>query len=938
MTNIIEKTLIENIRNLNNIFVFPTQTACDLWADRLLSSGVVKAVAMERFTAWDDFKGNSIKSRQQNKKSIPSTMRKIFAANCIALNAEKPFLKSIIRKEYAKTAQSYTEWLSKLLPGLSMWKNRFTASGLPMDDEDCDLLEIHRLYSQFLEENRLFDPAWETPPFEADGHHYFIFFPEILSDYFEYREILASSPADITVINIPEEILKSKPEKVSFFSNSRAEIKSIALYLRKIHREQNIPWTEMAVSIPDMDTYGPYIQRELELFQIPYVYKNALPLTSHPAGNFFIRLKECAANNFNFESIKELLFNDALPWKSKEVINQLIEFGKANNCITSYKYKNKQVDVWEESFKLHSEEERALTFYRELKKKVEKLVKASTFTDLKNHYFEFRNTFFNIEECSEKSNLILSRCISELSQLIDLEKDFHLNQPDSALKLNDCFGFFTDVLKNKKYLPQTEKAGVSVMPYKLTACAPFDLQVVADSSQKGLSVVYQELSFLREDKRKKLFGNQEDSNVTELFIKLYQMNAMSGNVYFSAAGKTFDGYAQASSYLELSDYSKNDMKCSLFADDYFSQEKGWFTQKSEEFPETIPSISDQGFSFWSDLQKKSVSENISAAKAQADMAVENAYDSKVYISATSLKRFFQCPREWYLNKFSNLEEQINEAELFDHKTIGLLYHKFYEIFCNTLKEKNLPVHTTLTGMEENYLEIFNQSLEKTIQESELSFLARELLKTTSKSLNDELKQSVEQFMNYFEGCTVEETETEYEFNPPNKNYVCVGRIDCLLKDSQTGERILVDFKSFNSAIPEILYKDPDIPDEAPLEEQELPDLQMPMYCYLLGSQEFPKIIENCCFFQVSKGEITQVFGENIYSRIKAINPRKKIQMVSEEEYRPTMYLFAKTLERFTERMEQKDFSVNHVSQNYEKCNGCSNRAVCRRTFIISKQE
>lgn len=938
MTNIIEKTLIENIRNLNNIFVFPTQTACDLWADRLLSSGVVKAVAMERFTAWDDFKGNSIKSRQQNKKSIPSTMRRIFAANCIALNAEKPFLKSIIRKEYAKTAQSYTEWLSKLLPGLSMWKNRFTASGLPMDDEDCDLLEIHRLYSQFLEENRLFDPAWETPPFEADGHHYFIFFPEILSDYFEYREILASSPADITVINIPEEILKSKPEKVSFFSNSRAEIKSIALYLRKIHLEQNIPWTEMAVSIPNMDTYGPYIQRELELFQIPFVSKNSTPLTSNPAGNFFLRLKECAANNFNFESIKALLLNDSLPWKSKEAINQLVEFGKNNNCITSYKYKNEQVDVWEESFKQYSTEERAKKFYKDLKNKVEKLVFSRTFADLKNHYFEFRNTFFNMEECSETTNLILSRCISELSELIDLENGFHINKSGSSIQLNDCFGFFTDILRNKNYLPQTDKAGVSVLPYKLASCAPFAVQVIADSSQSSLSVIYRELSFLRDDKRKKLFGLQEEANVTELFIKLYQMNAVSGNVYFSAAGKTFDGYAQPSSYLTLIDYSKNDEDCELFEEDCFSKEKNWFVRDYSKFPHILPSISVQGFSFWKDLQKDSVLEDITASQKKAGEIAGDTYSGKTYISATSLKRFFNCPREWYLNKFCALEEQINEAELFDHKTIGILYHKFYEIFCNALKENSLTIQTTITGMEENYLKLFEESLEKTIQDSDLSFLASELLKTTSSSLHDELKDSVEKFMQYFEGCTVEETETSYDFEPADKNYICTGRIDCLLRDVQTGELILVDFKSFDSAMPKKLYKDPETSEDTPLEMQEIPDFQMPMYSYLLRNQGFPKIIENACFFQVSKGECMHVFGENIFTRFKKYNKYSKRPSVSEEEYKPTMDLFLKALDHFTERIEQKDFSVNSISQNFEKCNTCSNRAVCRRTFNISRQK
>ena len=78
MENIIEETLKANIKNVNNRFVFPTQMAADLWADRATLTCGVTAVAMERFMAWDDFKGNSIKSKQKNRKSIPSVMRTVF--------------------------------------------------------------------------------------------------------------------------------------------------------------------------------------------------------------------------------------------------------------------------------------------------------------------------------------------------------------------------------------------------------------------------------------------------------------------------------------------------------------------------------------------------------------------------------------------------------------------------------------------------------------------------------------------------------------------------------------------------------------------------------------------------------------------------------------------------------------------------------------------
>lgn len=940
MKNIIEGILFANIKDNNNFFVFPTQTAADLWADRTITAGPVSAVAMERFMAWDDFKSKSIKSKQQDKESVPSVMREIFATVCIGQNAEKPFLNSLVVPEYAKSADGFTSWIASLLPGLSLWKNRFTAAGIAPDAEDKDLLELYKRYSDFLKQFNLFDPAWETPPFEADGRHYFIFFPEILSDYLEYKEILTSSPADITVINIPQEILSKEPAEVSFFSNSRVEIKSVALYLRKLHDEKNISWDEIALSVPDMDTYGPYLERELELYQIPYVSRNAKPLSSNGAGNFFAQLMDCVNQNFSFESVKNLLLNDSLPWKSPEACQQLISFGQNNNCITSYVYGNKQVDVWEESFRESRGEELANTFYTKLKYHGTALVKANSFHELRELYFKFRGEFFDMEKCSEKADRILSRCISELAALIDIEEKFGLNKKDGNLNLKNCYSFYTQVLDGVNYLEQTKKTGVALLPYKLSATAPYSAQVVVDSSQQGLSVIYKELSFLREDKRKALFGNAEDPNVTELFIKLYQMNSTSGNFYFSAANKTFEGYAQASSYLTEVNYAKGDKKCDLFEKDFFAQEKAWFAEHSQDFPKQTAKTVVQGFNFWKESQKKEATEDSKSLQFIAEKIDGSKYfeNGKLKISATSLRNFLNCPREWLMSRFCNLNEQNNEAELFDHQAIGLLYHKFFEIFFGTLKQKELPIHTTPDGMEAEYQKIYDESLERAMQEEKNSFLAKELLKATSEKFKEDLKVSVESFMNIFEGCKVLDTEREFKFEPEGQDFVCTGIIDCLLQEAQGGAKILVDFKSFSSAIPERFYASPDLPLFTPIQEQELPDFQIPMYLYLMKNQKSPIVVENSCFFQVSKGEIAYVMGEELFSRYKAQYPSKRTKQVSDSDFIPTMDLFQKGLEYFNQQIKAKDFSVNSFNQNFDTCNGCSNRAICRRTFNISRQD
>src|SRR5215471_12880523 len=119
--NPVETVLLENIDKPNSLFVFPTDIAASRWADHLLrlKSGTV---AMNKFIAWDIFKQNSIKSKVQNKKSIPSVLRKIFVSRLITENAEAaeqgktPVFTSLIRARWADRAVQFTPWLAGLLP------------------------------------------------------------------------------------------------------------------------------------------------------------------------------------------------------------------------------------------------------------------------------------------------------------------------------------------------------------------------------------------------------------------------------------------------------------------------------------------------------------------------------------------------------------------------------------------------------------------------------------------------------------------------------------------------------------------------------------------------------------------------------------------------------------------------------------------------------
>ena len=85
----ISKVLIENIKDPSTIFVFSTDTVMNSWIEYLIThpnlSGL-DALPLERFLAWDNFKGEYLHASEDGKTSIPSILRKFFVQDLIEKN------------------------------------------------------------------------------------------------------------------------------------------------------------------------------------------------------------------------------------------------------------------------------------------------------------------------------------------------------------------------------------------------------------------------------------------------------------------------------------------------------------------------------------------------------------------------------------------------------------------------------------------------------------------------------------------------------------------------------------------------------------------------------------------------------------------------------------------------------------------------------------
>lgn len=966
-----EEIILQHLGEPKTIFVFPTGLSATAWAEKMLDH--VAAVAMERFIAWDSFKSEAIRSRHQNKASIPSLMRKIFASHLIQENAravaatEEPLFENLINPQFAQEAQSFTNWIAGLLPSLETWRKNHQAAGLELDAQDRDLQRLHQRYQEFLEEHHRFDPAWEQPPFHDDGNHYIIFYPEILTDFSEYQHILESS-SHITLVKT-KTTSKNLPQCI-FYSNARQELRETALFIRNLVEEKGLSYSDIFVSVPDMEAMAPYLQREFQLYAIPAVFRSGKPLSAYGAGAIFAQIKSCISSDFSFESLNNLLQNHHLPWKEAELNQQLIAFGIENNCLCSYKEGKTTVDVWQEAFKKKPQEERLKNMYETLRREVKRFSTATSFEKLREAYFQFRDKFWDMSQASSECDLILGRCITELAGLMDLEQEF------PQIQVPDPFGFFLQVLEEKEYLAQTKERCVSVVPYRLAASAPAGCHIVVGASQTDITLVFQQLGFLSQIKRNRL--GLTDINPSDAFIALYQGHS-SQPVRFTAAEKSFSGYAIPHNGLVAVKQEQN-----LSKQDFLTGEAAIFQaarQGQQHQHDFVPThIQQEGFQYWQQRVQKAAGlksqdfhfshwEEKIKAKLRTYLPQDSDQNHKpLRISQTHLNEFFTCPRKWYFNQILSLKEPDTQAQLMRDAWMGTIYHEIIHQYLEPLQRCGngiVPLETDqfkgeylLPEEEQRLEEAVNQVLHS---QSKLSPLTQELLLAQKDAITATAKAFItslcRQFPHYqvvaleekitcqpkqldslleklWEKGHIPASCTDFPSSPAARqalyqelqDFVLTGQLDCLL-NSPEDSLILLDFKLGNA---------PSSAESTVDEQGTLVNFQMAFYCLLYEALYPDRTIDSAAFMTIKDGELKKIFGFE-----SAKLPQREILVSTKsKDILPYNYTVAATLQYV------KDFATAITTStfpqlaqvDYDTCKECAWKRICRTTYTVGGEK
>jgi RecB family exonuclease len=951
---IVTETLGREIHNRKAHFVFPSEAAADLWSQQVCVLGIVRSAARNRFLAWDRFKEETIRDERRDRRPASSLIRKLFAESLAAKNAAAgknniagvpglPF-NVIIPREFMDELSTYVSSIAALLPSLTLWEDlRNNPRYVPSAEdaaEDRDLEILKEEYAAFLASHDLFEPSWERPSFKDSGREYYIFFPEAMEDFGEYKKVLANN-GSIHLVHT------EKPEArgtVRRFGSVRGEIRSLLLELRRLHEEEGIAWEAMAVNVPELETLDPYLLREFSLYNIPFRRRFGRPLGSCGAGRLFSLINACAEDHFSFSSLKSLLLDDQLPWRNSLANKSLIEFGIENNCVSSYPENGRFVDIWKEAFEAAGDGKKSLAnYYRGLRKSMLAISGAENFADIRKYYFAFRGSpwgktgeegtgsgYLDREKCPEENNNVLSRCVEELTTLVKLEQDY----PD--LKPQKPFRFFLSLLNDIRYVPQQGGTGVNIFPYRVAAAAPFRCHFILNASQDAASVIYRPLKFFRQDKRGRLYIHDYDASGD--FFSLYKSEVPGSHLIISASDETVSGPAIPHSW-----FVGGIEKTEAPDKDPFPEESAWWSEGAGSprgevpFPQGIFPVQKQGFTRWhsrmcgrgpggSGAAFNMLASPFPEAEPVTAMIKEKILrvqwnrvrpgeegTPRLRISATDLNDFFKCPLLWYYKKIFGVRPYSLEAELLDDKSMGLLYHEIL---------KNLFIRIKNDGpcFKGEGLEDYKKwALECTLDAAKnyQAFkgpLAAPLIGAQAKAISKKIARLLDMEKEYFSDYSVSALEEKFSGALELKTgpAVLFGIID-RVSVSPGGEPVIIDYKTGET---------PTKAQSMKLADKEIENYQIPFYVRLYEMTHKNIQVEGAFFISINKNELTAVIGK----------PGNK-RGAGREEFQATGDALNESMETFAAALASPDFS--RMEKQYKTCAACEYKKICRTTYSLN---
>ena len=956
----VSEVIAQQVKDPASLFVFPSDISCTSWSDWAIKHTEqthVRAFNLDQFAAWDNFKGEFFKPDVEDLACIPTVLRKVFAEKVIAQNNEAHLFKKLISSAEGmkESAFGFADWIAKILPELKFWHEcytRYYVSERPADEEDEDYLTLFELYTNFLHEGGFYEPSYVKERLKHSERKIFIFYPEVLDDFWEFEDTFKAAPG-VTLVVLPK---CEKRQQCVLYEDARRELRFLALHLRKLHSE-GVDLRRVAVSVPSLDEVRVYLERELKSYAVPFVVRSGVPYTVSSAGAIFQKIKDCIGANFSYDSVRSLLQDGFIPWKSPDMNERLVRVGYERRCVCAIQEgEGKMRDVWLSSLDQGSSER---AFYQKLKRALQGFESARTFKKVQEAWMSFSREFIDVARFAEErfllSNKMMGRILSELNELVALEEKY---AKKINYRLRSPFDFFVSEISKKTYEPDEKQYGVNIFPYALASCADFDFQFVLDSSQSSLATPKKVLSFISDEaKRTALHLEDSEQDAAKLFVNLYAMPQKRGcehYVHFSAARMSFGGFSIVHSSLEEVQPDEEEAR-SLEELDFILHERR-AVRAGDSACRTISKAQKTAFANWRKAalggEESVMSQSL---KGKIDFVLRNkgvhsGGGTRVKISQSELNSFFFCPRKFVFKNVLTLQEDTLDVELTRAFEIGNLVHKMIELACQRFKGQSgsrvllFPDAATSGELCRIADEVFEEAKLKTSFAK--SSLALEAIESQKRIVCQTVADFLKQFCSKagegkscsFGGFYIDGVELEAQRESESGLFDYFGRIDCVLEDpDSTDEKIVVDYKTGTlPAVKECIVD----------EDDNLSDFQVACYVKLLEVEGAK--VNRALFYGVKKVADKKKAGGTFEAHEVIVKDKKRKTDLDRDDFDATMQELERCGQYLFTKAQGCDFEPSSFNRDggekekygikvFEKCTKCTFASICRTPFNVAKR-
>ena len=881
----VEDIIISNLSNQNSSFVFPSELVAAYWMRKAVSPGS-KAVLSRRFLSWDKFKEKTF-SLNMNLSPVNNHMRTLFASSLLEENKKKGKLfKGLIKPEHSTGSNAFLKGLTSILTEVKSFREDAALQNIILSQgvrEDLDFL--YNTYTGFLTKQELFEPSWIKPDINDIGEEYFLFFPEVIADYKEFSADLEKS----SVVNIV--LIENKEiNKISHFGSSTLELKSLLGEIGAL-LDSGVKVQEIAITLPDMDGWRNDLEFEAGLRSIPLDFRQGKTLSDYPGARLFSDLINCQKSGFSISSMKQILLNNSIPWKKKEIVEKLFIFGLNHHCFKNYVLRGKRVDVWNDTL-TKSEEPQLGFFYNDLKTGIDNITNGKSFTNLKNAVQMFVSIFLDTSIWSSETLREFQFCLDTLNDLEDASiKAGDLNYGSSC-------NIWLSAIDERIYVKRSETVGVNVFPYRVAGGWGGLWHFIPGLSQNSATVVKSKYKFLKDNQRENRPGLELD--FTEPFINLYNLSG--NNVVFSYSTNSFSGPALPPSLFVIQKAILEMKNTSDKLTDEYIYELGYWSGKNP-LPERIFPVMKDGidFAFKSafkskkvDYTKKTITKTEIQSSVLERLLGENRFLS---VSPSSLDQFSDCPYFFLLKRGFGVGEDEYKELYINHPVFGQVIHECFDRFFKQVDgefSKSLLVE---------YKAEMNLIIDKVFNRYQIkgdAFIPP-VWNYCREFTRDRLIKFIDIEADQFNGFRLTSAEKEY-FYKFDDTIELKGKIDRVsFKGDKTA---IIDYKKNNHIKKSDIYSDTPV------------SFQIPFYIYLVEKSGLK--VSSASYYNVTKIKYDHVY-----------NPDAKKPWLSEDEINILIDMMEKSIKGMYDRITKGDFSVDP-----DGCNSCSFRRICRTKFHV----